>query len=155
MKRARILVAEDNNTDLFLIREAVKRATIDADLEVVRDGEEATEYFERIDRGEGTACPDLFLLDLNLPKKSGTEVLRELRASLRGQQVKVLIVSSSSAPNDSATARFYAAVGYFQKPSNYGDFMKLGPLIHNLLDAGAAPREPSNDHSGGSETKRS
>jgi chemotaxis family two-component system response regulator Rcp1 len=154
MKRARILVAEDNNTDLFLIREAVKRATIDADLEIVRDGEEAMEYFHRMDQDEAVACPDLVLLDLNLPKKSGTEVLREVRASLRGRHVKVLIVSSSSAPKDSAMARHYAAAGYFQKPSNYGDFMKLGPLIHNLLEPVPGPQEPTGnrpDQSGASD----
>lgn len=133
MKKVRILVAEDNNTDLFLIREAVKVAQLDAELEVVRDGEAATEYFDRINENAELSYPDLILLDLNLPKRTGEEVLRDLRARPGGANIKVLIVSSSNAPKDSAMANFYAANAYFQKPSSYREFMKLGNLVHDLL----------------------
>ncbi|SRR5260370_28186018 len=76
-----IFLAEDNVADVVLIREAFKRQKCAHNLLVVQDGEKAIQFIERIDQEESVACPSLLLLDLNLPRRSGTEVLRRLRQS--------------------------------------------------------------------------
>jgi two-component system, chemotaxis family, response regulator Rcp1 len=133
-----ILVIEDSKTDVFLIREAIEGSQIDADIEIVRDGEAATRYFDAADGNENARCPDLVLLDLNLPKKSGVQVLKHLRGSIRCRHVKVLIVSSSDAPQDRGSVENFAVEGYFKKPTNYAGFMSLGPIVKHLLESDAA-----------------
>ena len=70
-RRCRILVVEDNKPDVFLIREAIRTAGVNADVYVVNDGEQATEFFNS--SGDTKTCPDLILLDMNLPKESGED----------------------------------------------------------------------------------
>jgi CheY-like chemotaxis protein len=128
---------EDNKTDVFLIREAIASCRIDAAIEVVRDGQAAVSYFEAVDERHTEACPDLILLDMNLPKRSGDEVLKHLRTSTNCRHSKVLIVSSSDAPQDREAVESSGVAGYFRKPSSYDEFMKLGPIVRTLLDPDA------------------
>jgi DNA-binding response OmpR family regulator len=120
---------------MFLIREAVDRFGIVADIDVSRDGHDAIKYFEAADADEKAPYPDLILLDLNLPKASGYEVLKCLRASPRCKSAKVLIVSSADAPSDRATVEHFAGVAYFKKPSVYAEFMNLGLIVREMLAA--------------------
>lgn len=136
----RILIVEDSKTDVFLIREAIDKCKINADIDVLRDGQAATEYFDAADADERAPCPDLILLDLNLPKASGDEVLKHLRASRRCQYATVVIVSSSDAPSDRTAVESCAVAAYFKKPSIYAEFMKLGPLVRDLLAASRGPQ---------------
>jgi len=131
--RARILIVEDSKADVYLIREAIERRGINADISVLRDGYAATQYFDETEASESAPCPDLILLDLNLPKTSGFEVLKHLRATVRCKCAKVLIVSSSDAPTDRSAAQDLAVSSYFKKPSTYAEFMKLGSLVERLL----------------------
>jgi chemotaxis family two-component system response regulator Rcp1 len=126
---------DDSKADGYLMREAIDKAGIQADLVIIRDGQAATQYFEMLDATEGSVCPDLILLDMNLPKKTGDEVLRHLRAGIRSKSSKVLIVSSSDSPQDRLAVEAMGVAGYFKKPSNYGDYMKLGPLVRDLLES--------------------
>ena len=116
------------------MREALQHGKIDADIDVVRDGDAATRYIDSIDANENATCPDLILLDLNLPRKTGDEVLKHLRRSPRCGNVRVLIVSSSDAPQDIGTVQNLSVAGYFKKPSDYSAFMKLGPWLRKLLE---------------------
>ncbi len=125
---------EDNKTDVFLIREAIGSCRIDAEIDIVRDGQAALNWFENVDEHHTDACPDLILLDMNLPKRSGDEVLKHLRTSTNCRHSKVLIVSSSDAPEDRQAVETSGVAGYFRKPSSYDEFMKLGPVIRTLLD---------------------
>jgi CheY-like chemotaxis protein len=134
VRRPRILIVEDNKTDVFLIREAIDICKIDADIEVLRDGQSAVSYFEQVDAEQLGSCPDLILLDMNLPRRNGDEVLRHLRASTRCRDAKVLIVSSSDAPKDRSAVESSGVAGYFRKPSSYDEFMKLGPIVRTLLE---------------------
>lgn len=113
--------------------EAMEHAGVDAQMDVVQDGHAATQYFDGVDKDESIPCPDLILLDMNLPKKSGDDVLKHLRASARCKFAKVLIVSSSDAARDRGAVEKYAVAGYFKKPSAYGEFMKLGGIVKELL----------------------
>jgi DNA-binding response OmpR family regulator len=109
-------------------------AQVDADIYVASDGQAAIVFIDSINAGEDTPCPDLVLLDMNLPKKNGNDVLKHLRSSNRCAQTLVLIVSSSHTPRDRAAIADYEVSGYFRKPSEYAEFMKLGPIVKRLLD---------------------
>jgi DNA-binding response OmpR family regulator len=130
-----ILVIEDNKTDIFLIREALDRGDVNANVHVVRDGYAATSFFDAADADPNAACPDVVLLDLNLPKKTGAEVLRYLRGSRRCKGALVLIISSSDTVRDRASVEGLSAAGYFKKPSDYIEFMKLGSVVKALLES--------------------
>jgi two-component system, chemotaxis family, response regulator Rcp1 len=129
-------VIEDSKTDVILIRKAIASAQVNADLQFVSDGEAATRFFDSVDADAGASCPALVLLDLNLPKKSGDDVLRHLRGSRRCCRAAVLVVSSSDAARDREVVGELGVNGYFQKPSDYFDFMKLGDLVKKLLVPG-------------------
>lgn len=129
-------MVEDSRTDIFLIREAMERGGVGADVDVVRDGQAATRYLDEIDANEQAPRPDLVLLDLNLPKKSGDQVLQHLRESVRCKDAKVLIVSSSDALPDRTAAESFAVDGYFKKPTSYAAFMRLSDLVMELLEPG-------------------
>jgi chemotaxis family two-component system response regulator Rcp1 len=131
--RLRILVVEDNQADIFLIRQAIAAAEIVADFHVLSDGKKAIGFVDAVDADDGAPCPDVVLLDLNLPKKSGDEVLRHLRQSRRCSNARVLIITSSGSPKDRELADGLGATGYFCKPSDYDEFMKLGVIVKELL----------------------
>ena len=130
-----ILIIEDSDMDVFLIREALETAEVDANVHVVNDGDAGIKFFDALDADENAACPVIVLLDLNLPKRSGNEVLKHLRKSTRCSAARVIIVSSSDAPRDRASAADSAVAGYFKKPSDYSEFMKLVALVKELLEA--------------------
>ncbi len=121
---------------MFLIREAITAAKVDAAVAVVSDGHQATEFIDQADRGQGAPCPDLILLDLNLPKKDGIEVLRHIRDSAVCKNALVLVVTSSDSASDREAVEKLGFNGYFRKPSVYAEFMKLGPMIRELLTGG-------------------
>ena len=128
---------EDNKADLFLIREAIEGAQLGARLQVIHDGETAVQYFEQVERDASVPCPALVLIDINLPRKNGAEVLRYLRSTKRCSDALVLVVTSSDAAYDRERMASFGANGYFRKPSDYEQFMKLGDIIRGLLSAGS------------------
>jgi len=136
--RYQILIVEDNRADLFLIREAIKQSQLESELQFATDGEKAVQLIAAADSDEANSTPDLILLDLNLPRRNGAEVLQYVRRSNRCSGVPVLIVSSSDSEEDRADAARFGASGYFKKPSSYAGFMKLGSVIRELLSANPA-----------------
>ena len=82
-------------------------------------------------------CPDLVLLDINLPKKPGGEVLRHMRDCRRCEKTPVIVVSTSDSVQDREDMSRLGANGYFRKPSQYAQFMKLGELIKEVLNLGS------------------
>lgn len=132
---------EDNRADVFLIQEALAAANLGATIHFVQDGERAIEFFERADRDEAAPRPDLLILDINLPKKHGGEVLKHMRASRCCGHAKVLVVTSSDSARDRDAMANLGADVYFRKPSEYDEFMKLGPVAKALLET--TPAEPS------------
>jgi len=129
---ARVLLIEDSEPDVFLVREALEQCDREIDLQVLEDGELAVELIERID-GEGIRSPDLILLDLNLPKRSGAQVLERVRASPACAEIPVVILTSSDSPKDKSQTARLGATAYFRKPSRLNEFMLLGPLVQRLL----------------------
>lgn len=107
---------EDSKADIFLIREAIASAKIEVDLQEVHDGQQAVQFIDTADRDPDAFCPELILLDLNLPKKDGAAVLRHIRASHACKDARVLVVSSSDSANDRAAIVALGVDGYFRKP---------------------------------------
>ncbi len=128
-KRVRILIVEDNRADVVLVREALKDSALDFELLHLADGEQAFDYLHRRDGHAGAPRPDLVLLDLNLPKRDGWEVLNEIRANAELQCTPVVILSSSGNPADRARAARGDAALYIQKPSNLNEFLAVGKTI--------------------------
>lgn len=124
---------QDNKTDLFLMREAITGAEVEADLHVVSDGESAVRFIDKADKDDAAPCPDLILLDLNLPKKSGIEVLQHIRRSRKGCNTLILVVTSSDSQNDRKATSELGVNGYFRKPSSYEAFFKIGEIVKDLL----------------------
>ncbi len=133
--RHHILVVEDNKSDVFLLREAIQAAGVPADLHVASDGEQAFDFINQTDVNESEPGPSLVLLDLNLPKRTGIEVLEHLKQSPKCRDTRVLIVTSSDSEQDRANTAKLGVDGYFRKPSGYDAFMKIGEVVKNLLAA--------------------
>lgn len=129
-----ILVVEDNTADVFLIRAAIKAAGVPAELHVVKDGEQAIRFFDQADGDQQSPQPDLVLLDINLPRKQGREVLQYMRGSTRCANASVVIVSTSDSEKERAEMSKLGISAYFHKPSRYEEFMKLGDLVKIILN---------------------
>ncbi len=134
--RADILIVEDSKTDIFLICEALQTALQDAAIHIVYDGEQATRFIDAADSSDSNPRPDIVLLDLNLPRRNGGDVLKHLRASRRSKDARVIIVSSSDAPRDRAAVADLGIARYFRKPFDYDEFMKLGGVVKEVLSVG-------------------
>lgn len=130
-----MLIIEDNESDIFLIQEAIENAKFPVTVHVVNDGEEAVRFFELADQDLTNPCPALVVLDINLPKKQGSEVLKHMRQSARCGNALVVVVSTSESARDREQMEKLGANRYFRKPSGYDQFMQLGEIVKSLLFA--------------------
>lgn len=119
--------------DVLLIKEAIVAHQLDLDLQIFANGEEALHFIEKLDQDESVACPQLVLLDINLPRADGFEVLGHLRHSRRCADIPVIIMTSSAAASDRAKSTALGANAYFQKPADYEAFLKLGDVVRKHL----------------------
>lgn len=132
-----ILLAEDNSGDVRLIREALAAHGVTEELVVVSDGEAATRFIEELDGGQGD-CPSLVIVDLNLPKRPGRDVLKAVRQSEKCSESKVAILTSSDAARDRMDSLNLGANRYLLKPFRLKDFLKLGAVFKALIAEGRA-----------------
>lgn len=128
-----MLIVDDNESDVFLIQEAMEATRLPLTLHIATDGEEAIRFFDWVDGHPEMPCPALVLLDINLPKKQGGDVLKHMRQSRKCGDALVLIVSTSDAANDREQMAKLGVDGYFRKPSKYDEFMTLGDVVKRLL----------------------
>ena len=131
-----ILIVEDNAGDITLLRTALKRRRLDGELTIIRDGESALKFADTIDTQPDAACPHLVILDLNLPKVNGREILKRFRASVRLSTVPIVILSSSADERDKVAALSLGATAYLNKPLNLEEFMDIGATVEALLSPG-------------------
>src|SRR5579884_2692388 len=117
-----LLLVEDNPGDVRLTEEALKEGSVAVKLNVVRDGADAVDYLYRRGKFLDAARPDLILLDLNLPKKSGREVLSEIKADPDLRRIPVVIMTTSTADQDVARAYSLNANCYVAKPVELDEF---------------------------------
>jgi chemotaxis family two-component system response regulator Rcp1 len=135
--QVRILLVEDNPADVFLIKEALKTHGIDFDLTWVSDGEEAVSRVEEI-RSDHSA-PQLILLDLNLPKLDGKQVLSRIRRNPALAGTPVAILTSSDSPHDRRDTASLGANCYIRKPPTLDEFLGVGETIRDLLFGNPVP----------------
>lgn len=140
-KSIEILLVEDSQTDILMIREALIEAKLLNPIHVVRDGVEALDFLRQ--RGPYTAAPrpDLILLDLNLPRKNGREVLAEIKADDHLKAIPVVVLTTSSAEEDILRTYNLHANCYIVKPVEFGDFLEAVQTIsHFWLSVVHLPR---------------
>jgi DNA-binding response OmpR family regulator len=128
-----LLLVEDNLPDALIVREAIRKENLPVHAHIVPDGERALDYIQAAETDASAPCPDFLLLDLNLPKIDGFEVLRKIRASGKFKGIPVLVVTSSDSPADRTEVARLGA-GYFRKPVTYGEFMKIGSFLRSFLE---------------------
>ena len=128
-----LLLVEDSPADVFLIRRAMQEEGLQFSLEVAEDGEAAIRFIAQIDEGLAPSVPHLMLIDVNVPRKSGSDVLQRVRSSPRVGNIPVVMISSSDSPAERRRASELGATAYFCKPSSLTEFMKLGKLVRELL----------------------
>ena len=130
--RLNLLLAEDNLADALLVREAIRTENLPVVVHAAPDGERAVDFIVMAEKDPDAPCPHVLILDLNLPKIDGFEVLRKIRASDKCKNIPVLIVTSSDSPSDLREAAKLGA-RYFQKPFTYDEFVKIGPFLRQFL----------------------
>ncbi|MGP0073400.1 MAG: response regulator [Bryobacteraceae bacterium] len=138
----RIWIAEDNRADVYLIEEALRRNQFPYRLTTADNGEEMLKMISEVDSDPSQTCPDIFLIDLNLPRRSGDEILAHIRQSSRCAAVPAIVITSSDSPRDRARARQLGASFYFRKPADLEKFMIIGGIVRKFLETrdGGAPQ---------------
>jgi chemotaxis family two-component system response regulator Rcp1 len=139
MTALKILLAEDNFGDVMLVQEALAQHRLEPELHVVRDGGEAMAFVSHMGEPAGPPCPDLFLLDLNLPKVGGPEVLTEFRKHPRCAHTPVIVITSSDTPRDRERMAALGVAHYFRKPSDLEAFLRLGAIVRQVIGEAQSP----------------
>jgi DNA-binding response OmpR family regulator len=137
---------EDNPGDVFLIRRALIKHSVNADLIEIRDGRGALEFVEKVDSDETIRAPHIALVDLNLPRATGTLILAKLKKSRRCASTLVIMMTSSDSPLDQETARTFGADAYFPKPNDLNGYLKLGELVRRMLEDASSSKASSPLH---------
>jgi len=126
------LLAEDNPSDVYLIRATLKEHGIDVPLQVAADGREVLQIFY-----QQAALPEsqlsLIILDLNLPRHDGIEILQQLRETEQLAHIPVVVLTSSDSPRDRILATELGAARFLRKPSNLEQFLSLGAVFKEIL----------------------
>lgn len=133
-KPVNILLVEDNPADIRLTREVLKDGKIKNNLSVVMDGEEALLFLRKSGKYAMDDTPDIdiILLDLNLPKKDGREVLAEIKADTTLKQIPVIILTTSSAEQDILNTYSNHANCYIMKPVDFNQFINVVRTIEQF-----------------------
>ncbi|MBL0309385.1 MAG: response regulator [Bacteroidetes bacterium] len=124
-----ILLVEDNPADIRLTKEALKESSLEITLDVVMDGEAALDFLLKRKGYSDATTPLIILLDLNLPKKNGLEVLKEIKADESLKEIPVIVLTTSDAKHDITRAYQLYANCYIIKPIDFDEFSKVIQLI--------------------------
>jgi DNA-binding response OmpR family regulator len=124
-KPLEILLVEDNKGDIGLITEFLSDAKVITNIHIAEDGEEAIHFLCDKDQFLGSSLPDIIILDWNLPKKDGSEVLKEIKENNNLKNIPVIILTTSSAEKDLIRAYNLHANAYIVKPLDFEEFMKI------------------------------
>lgn len=127
-----ILLVEDNPGDVRLTQEAFKAGKIRNNLYVVRDGIEALDFLYRRKPYEEVPVPDLILLDLNLPKRDGREILEEIKSTDPLRRIPVVVLTTSKADEDVLRSYNLHANCFITKPIDLDEFFKVIRVIENF-----------------------
>lgn len=150
MKGPAVVMADDDPDDRLLVREAWEEAHAPGDLVFVRDGEDLLDYLHRRGRYADPAVspwPALLLVDLNMPKKDGREVVAEIKAHERFRRIPVVVITSSRDPADVARAYELGACSYIAKPPSFERLVDAVRVLSeywlNVVELPAGPEDPA------------
>lgn len=132
MKPIHILLVEDNQGDVFMTIEALEERKIVTRISVVNDGKEAIDFLEKNGSYLDAEYPDLILLDINLPKKNGHEVLTHIKNSEKIKHIPVIMLTTSSSEKDIQISYQNHANCFITKPVDAEDFLKVVSGIENF-----------------------
>ncbi len=132
-KTREILLAEDNPADVYLIREALREHGVDYTMRVASDGREVMRLLSSEHADLEAQSLGLIILDLNLPRHDGIEILEHLRETTAFAHVPVVVLTSSDSPRDRLIATQLGAACYLRKPSGLDQFLSLGATFKELL----------------------
>ena len=132
MEPVGILLAEDNPGDARLVEEALKENKLTNTLNVVHDGVEAMAYLRREGKHADAPKPDLILLDLNMPRKDGREVLAEIKQDETLRRIPVVVLTSSESEQDLLTSYDLHVNAYVTKPLNLDRFIEVVKALENF-----------------------
>ena|SRR5579883_2658041 len=130
---ARIVVIEDNDSDVFLLERALKKEDFLFELLHLPSGGEALAFIRRQGPYVGAAIPNLILLDLNLSKYTGEDILREIRSAWHLAGVPVCVWSSSRSRRDESLLKELGVSRFIPKPSGLSQFLEIGQIIKDLV----------------------
>jgi CheY-like chemotaxis protein len=126
---SKILLIEDNEGDIILTRRALSKAKMENDINVMRDGYEALKYLRKEGKFQNAETPDLILLDINLPKIDGMEVLKQIKNDEKLRLIPVVMLTSSDSEKDIISAYYNHANCYITKPTDFNKFMEIVQMI--------------------------
>jgi two-component system response regulator len=132
LRPVEILLVEDSPTDILLAKEALECSKIVNNLHTATDGVEAIEFLRKVGKHEGAPRPNLILLDLNLPKKGGREVLGEIKNDERLKRIPVVVLTTSKSEIDILNAYGLHANCYIVKPVDFDKFAEAVRSIENF-----------------------
>ena len=132
MKPIKLLLIEDNEGDILLTKEAFEQSKLIAKIDVVKDGMAGINYFKEILDDESLSLPELVLLDINLPKKNGQEVLQFIKNNEILKQIPVIMLTTSSSDNDIINSYKNQANCYIMKPVDINTFMSVISKIEDF-----------------------
>ena len=120
-----LLVVDDNEDDVMLIQEAFEEIKMLNSINVVSDGEQALSYLRREGKYQNSTFPTLVLLDINMPKKTGFEVLEEMKNDAALKPIPVIILTTSEREEDIVKAYSFGASSFIKKPVDFSEFVKV------------------------------
>lgn len=129
-----ILLGEDNPADVYLVREALREHGVECALRVASDGAEMLRLISSEQALADARRLGLIILDLNLPRHDGSEILQRLRETSELAHVPVVVLTSSDSPRDRSVASQFGAACFLRKPSNLEQFLSLGAVFKELLE---------------------
>lgn len=145
MEPIHILLVEDNEGDIFLTTEALQESKIINRLSIVRDGWEAMQFLEKRGVYAQEKTPDLILLDVNLPKMNGHEVLMAVKSNESIKHIPIIMLTTSSSEKDIYQSYKNFVNCYITKPIDAGDFLKVVSSIENFwISIVTLPKVPAN-----------
>ena len=133
-----VLLVEDNSDDVFLLREALQLYRLSVHLVVIDDGEKAIDWIKQNDSQQERVAPCAVILDLNLPKRNGAEVLDVLRASDSLKKTPVIIFSSSNTVRDRSLRDRYPHTRYVRKSADFDEFANIGGVLKEVMEMNSA-----------------
>lgn len=144
-KEKHILIVEDNEGDIVLTLEALKEVKVANKVTVARDGLEALNMLKRTTPYENFILPDILLLDINLPKMNGKEVLSFIKSDPVLKMIPVIMLSTSSSENDIKDSYTNHANCYITKPTDFSQFTELIKTVENFwINVVSSPKEKIN-----------